>query len=163
MQGYRVTVQETATIRRAGAADAGQIVRHGARMFESMGETDIRCWIPEAERALREGIEAGHMVAALAENISDSHGAISSAVAVLWERLPTPWNASGRCAYIQYVWTEPLFRRRGIARRVMGELIRWLRDDGVALVELNAAAMAESLYRSMGFADPRNPPLRLAL
>src|SRR5437588_7132848 len=106
-------------LRRATVDDAAAVVRFGASMFESMGETDMR-WIPHAERLLREGIASGGMMAVVA----DEDGAImSSAVGVLWDRLPSPNNHLGRGGYVQYVWTEPAFRGKGLARRVLDELM----------------------------------------
>jgi ribosomal protein S18 acetylase RimI-like enzyme len=130
-------------------------------MFESMGEPG-RAWVPAAERALRDGIQSGRVIAVVAE--ADAETAIlGSAVGVRWDRLPTPWNEEGRGAYVQYVWTEPAHRRRGVARAVMERLIALLAAAGVADVDLHATAAAEAMYRSLGFEDPRNPPLRMRL
>jgi ribosomal protein S18 acetylase RimI-like enzyme len=159
---YRASVLEAPTIRRAELDDVETIVRHGARMFESMGARDLQ-WVPVAERALRDGLQHERMVAVVAEDPIASQRLVSSAVAVLWQRLPTPWNETGSSAYVQYVWTEPEHRRRGIARRVLDELIRSLRDAGVAGVDLNAAPMAQSLYAAEGFKPSRNPAMHLDL
>jgi len=149
----------TVLLRRASVDDVPTVVRFGASMFQSMRETDMR-WIPHAELVLREGIDAGCMMAIVAE---ENAAIVSSAVGVRLRRLPSPNNQLGRGGYIQYVWTEPAFRGRGLARRVLDELMQWFREQQVANVDLHATDVAESLYRAMGFVETEHRALRLYL
>jgi ribosomal protein S18 acetylase RimI-like enzyme len=71
------------------------------------------------------------------------------------------FNADGRYGYVQWVATDPEFRRRGHSRAVMVALLDWFRVNGVALVDLRATTDAEILYRSLGFTDVDTPTLRL--
>jgi len=153
-------VTEPITPRRATVDDVPTVVRFGSLMFQSMGEMDVS-WMPDAHTVLREGMEQGRMMAVVAE---DGPGVIvSSAVGVRWERLPSPNNHLGHGGYVQYVWTEPEFRGRGLARRVLTELLEWFREAGVANVDLRATTIAEPIYRSLGFHEADNAALRLHL
>ena len=56
------------------------------------------------------------------------------------------------------MWTDPTWRRRGVARALIGRILVWVRDTGGSVIELwvtegNEAASA--LYRSLGF-EPTN-------
>lgn len=153
---------DTVTLRRATVDDVPTVVHFGSLMFQFMGEDDVS-WVPHAEHVLREGIEQGRMVAVVAEENSNGGTIVSTAVGVRWYRLPSPSNQLGRGGYVQYVWTEPAFRGRGLARRVLDELIAWFREQGIVSVDLHATSVAESVYRSLGFAETDNVALRLHL
>ena len=51
-------------------------------------------------------------------------------------------------------------RRQGLALAVFDSLMGWFAASGVKRVDLHASTMGEPLYRSYGFADPRQPELR---
>ncbi|HXF81329.1 MAG TPA: GNAT family N-acetyltransferase [bacterium] len=55
--------------------------------------------------------------------------------------------------YIHDVYVRHPFRRRGIARRMVQEILRWLRDRGVPLVELTVAANNDAVgfWQRLGF------------
>ena len=71
------------------------------------------------------------------------------------------FNADGRYGYVQWVATDPEFRRRGHSRAVMVALLTWFRTEHVTIVDLRATPEAESLYRSLGFTDVDTVTLRL--
>ena len=65
-----------------------------------------------------------------------------------------PFFADRRRGFIQDVFTRQGYRRRGIARRLVSELLDWLRGEAVAMVELTVAtnnAEAIRLWESLGF------------
>ena len=55
--------------------------------------------------------------------------------------------------YIHDVYVRPEYRRRGIGRRLVAEILTWLRRRGVTLVELTVAARNEALpfWEKLGF------------
>jgi GNAT superfamily N-acetyltransferase len=70
--------------------------------------------------------------------------------------LLSPWPShtyDGECrrATILNVYTYPEFRRRGIARQLMGTMIDWCRDQGLAVVYLHASPDGRPLYEALGF------------
>ncbi len=65
-----------------------------------------------------------------------------------------PFFADRRRGFIQDVFTRKGFRRRGIARRLVTDLLDWLRAQAVATVELTVAINnrdAVRLWESLGF------------
>ena len=71
-----------------------------------------------------------------------------------------PSNPTGRAGYVQWVATEPAFRRLGLARLTLGALLAWFEATGVPNVELHATADGEALYRSLGFGESGGRALR---
>jgi ribosomal protein S18 acetylase RimI-like enzyme len=49
------------------------------------------------------------------------------------------------------VFTSPLHRRRGLARRLVSETMQAVRERGVRSVTLASTDSAAGLYRSLGF------------
>jgi GNAT superfamily N-acetyltransferase len=54
------------------------------------------------------------------------------------------------------VYTEPAHRRRGLARRLMHEMLGWCRARRVARVVLHASDDGAALYASLGFLRKTN-------
>ncbi len=65
-----------------------------------------------------------------------------------------PFFADRRRGFIQDVFTEREYRRRGIAHRLVSDLLTWLRDEAVTTVELTVATNNEAatqLWERLGF------------
>jgi GNAT superfamily N-acetyltransferase len=59
--------------------------------------------------------------------------------------------AEGRHAIVLNVFTEPEWRRRGVAVLLMDEILRWARAEKLDQLVLHSSAEARSLYERMGF------------
>jgi GNAT superfamily N-acetyltransferase len=49
------------------------------------------------------------------------------------------------------VYVEPHWRRRGLARRLMQEILEWAPTAGVARLVLHASREGRPLYEALGF------------
>lgn len=76
---------------------------------------------------------------------------VACGAGVVTRRLPNPWHPEGLAGYVQWMSTEPDWRRRGLGRAVLRAVLGWLEDRGVDNVELHATAAGTSLYRAEGF------------
>jgi GNAT superfamily N-acetyltransferase len=56
-------------------------------------------------------------------------------------------------AWIGMVLVHPGFRRRGIARALVKECLRWLEERGVRSIKLDASPEGKPLYRELGFRE----------
>lgn len=65
--------------------------------------------------------------------------------------MPTYHNPSGRKAYIMNIYTNPEYRRKGIAYRVLDMLVKEAKDRGITAISLEATAMGRPLYEKYGF------------
>lgn len=68
--------------------------------------------------------------------------------------VPWPANPKDRKqqrAFLLNVFTEPGFRRQGIARSLVQAMVDWCRGQGFGSVFLHASEAGRPLYQSMGF------------
>ena len=140
------------TIRLGCVEDAALIVRHRHAMFSDMGYRDAS-WRDEMAVAflpwLQRKMETGEYLAwfALAPDGSVAAGA------GLWltEWMPVRIGRDPRRGHIVNVYTEVPYRRLGLARRLMENILDWCRQEGIAMATLNASDEGRPLYESLGF------------
>ena len=69
--------------------------------------------------------------------------------------MPTCSNPTGRCAFLMNIYTDPAYRRRGIAARIVNALVEDAKARGAGSVLLEATEMGAPLYRKLGFVEAR--------
>lgn len=62
-----------------------------------------------------------------------------------------PGESQSRRAWILNIYTDPDFRRRGIAKRITQEIVEWGRTEGFSSVSLHASRGGRALYEALGF------------
>jgi GNAT superfamily N-acetyltransferase len=139
------------------------VARHRAAMFEAMGSTVpamVAPLIAATEAMLREAIPRGEYRGWLAA-VGAEPERIAAGAGVQIRRVhpfPRRWPdgsvdvALGRQAIVLNVYTEPPFRGRGLARRLMHEVLAWARAVELDSLVLHAAADGRMLYEELGFA-----------
>lgn len=65
--------------------------------------------------------------------------------------MPTCCVPDGRKAYIMNMYTDPLYRRRGIAMKTLGMLVCEAKRCGIKHIGLEATDMGRPLYERFGF------------
>ena len=148
-------------IRRATTADAPVIAWHRARMFQDMGmlspvtfeglRNEARLW---TERALA----SDEYIGWLATPKEQPEVIVGGAGVQLRQVPPHPFRpprgdaiAKGKHAIVLNVFTEPEWRRRGLAKLLMEEILRWARMERLDQLVLHASDEARRLYEKMGF------------
>jgi GNAT superfamily N-acetyltransferase len=152
---------QTITIREGTVADIPEIARHRRRMCEDMNYTDaeaLSTMVRVTADYLKKAIPEGSLRSWLA---CDNGRVVAGGAVVI-----VPWPAHAydlecRRATILNVYTEPDYRRRGIARQIMETIIAWCKQEGFARVTLHASEYGRPLYESLGFVD--NNEMRLNL
>lgn len=150
------------TIRLATVDDVDTIADHRARMFDEMG--DVRPGAFETLRTksgnrLREFLDRGEYIGWLATPAEQPDLIVGGAGVQLRQTLPHPQYlagnqgvvAEGRHAIIINVFTEPEWRRRGIAQILMRRIIEWARAEELDSLVLHASDAGRSLYEHLGF------------
>jgi GNAT superfamily N-acetyltransferase len=153
-------IKESFHIRPATAADAEVIGWHRARMFQDMGQVTPHLF--EAFRArscerLRDLLTRGEYIGWLAGAKDAPERIIAGAGVQFRHALPHPIeNATafgdGRHAIILNVFTEPEWRRHGLAALLLKRIIDWSREQKLDRLVLNASEEARALYERLGFA-----------
>jgi ribosomal protein S18 acetylase RimI-like enzyme len=65
--------------------------------------------------------------------------------------MPTYHNPTGKKAYIMNMYTNPNYRRQGIAYKTLDLLVADARKKGIIAISLEATEMGRSLYEKYGF------------
>jgi len=146
-------------IRYATLDDLDVLVHQRRGMWEDMevpGDYDA------ADRAYRRWartrLKSGRLIGILAEV---GGRAVCGACIWLQDTQPRPHVPGRFLPYLMSMYTEPEFRRRGIATRVVREVIRWSRAHGYPRLVLHASDEGRPLYEKLGFEPTREMRLRL--
>ena len=155
-------MDDTFTIRLAALADIPTLVYHRHAMF-----LDSRAFDP-ADMAAHDAAFAQWAEEHMARDefltwlMTDGNGDVVAGVGIwLVNALPIPGLRSSCRAYVLNVYTEPAFRRRGLARRLMETSLAWCEQHGIEEVVLHASDAGRPLYEALGFAPTNEMCLRL--
>ena len=149
-------------IRPAHWDDLPHILHQRRAMFAEIGcrdEAALDGMEKATELYLRNALNAGTYRAWMAET-ADGKVVSGGGVAIVpWPGSPEfPANHRG---WILGIYTEPEYRRMGIARRIMDTILAWCRDEGYRYVSLHASQHGRQLYETMGFAPTNEMRLYL--
>ena len=141
------------TVRRATARDIPTLVRHRRRMWIELRrypERDLDRHDLVYARWVREGLATRTILAFVVEGPGRS--VAGSGCLWLMPSQPRPGSLGrGRVPYILSMYTEPAHRRRGVATRLVREMVRWSRAHGYARVLLHASRFGRPVYERLGF------------
>jgi GNAT superfamily N-acetyltransferase len=154
-------MNEGFVIRRAEFADAPVIAWHRARMFQDMGELPpalFESFRSESERWIGDALKSGEYLGWLA-SCENSPAVIAGAGVQVRRASPHPLRKSsgevaiahGQHAIIVNVFTEPEWRRQGLAARLLQEIIEWARLADIDRLLLHASADGRALYEKLDF------------
>ena len=130
-------------------------------MCEDMNYTDadvLSAMVTATAEYLKKAIPEGSFRSWLACD----NGRVVAGGAVVISAWPAhAYDLECRRATILNVYTEPEYRRRGIARQIMDAMIAWCKQEGFARVSLHASNQGRHLYESLGFEDSNEMRLNL--
>ncbi len=153
-------------LRLATLDDIPTLVRHRRGMFVDM---DALKGVPPNPAQLaamdtayttfaRERLIDGRMQAWI---VVDADRAAASGAILYTDWLPRPDGKRSVLAYVHSVYTEPDYRRIGLARRILKAMMVEVRARGLPRLTLHASDQGRGLYEQLGFV-PTNE-MRLVL
>ena len=148
-------------IREASTSDIPEILRQRRRMYEDMHYTDsiaLDAMATLSSAYLKTAMANGPFRAWLAV---DANHIVAGGAIVISSWPAHPYDLECRRATILNVYTDPEYRRRGIARKLMQTIIAWCQREGFARVTLHASEHGRHLYESLGFEASNEMSLRL--
>jgi GNAT superfamily N-acetyltransferase len=148
--------------REATGADLDALLLQRKRMFADMGyrdKTAVNAAAAASREFFEERIGDGRFHAWVVE--TSSQQIVAGGVVLILDRLPSPRDPHPRRPLIVNVYTEPEYRRRGIARKLMETMIAWCREEGFNSVTLYTSPDGRPLYESMGFTTTNEMRLML--
>jgi GNAT superfamily N-acetyltransferase len=113
--------------------------------------------VDASQRYFEEAVPSGEYVGWVASPVARPHEIIAGAGVQLRRMLPRPDLGGqglirGPQGVILNVYTEPAWRRRGLAAVLMQHLLDWAEAHGVKSVVLHASDDGRALYEKLGFA-----------
>ena len=158
--GYPVAgvTSDSFKIRRATLRDSDVIAWHRARMFQDMGDVSgdaFEILRTKARARLEQWIDSGDYISWLATPADKPETIIGGAGIQLQPILPRPVDTStigeGRQGTIINVFTEPQWRRHGIAGLLIKRIVAWSKSERLDRLILHASDEGRSLYERFGF------------
>ena len=157
--GMNAEIADKFHVRLATIDDADIIAWHRVRMFQDMG--DLQPHLLEAFRMksceqLREVIARGEYVGWLTSLKVAPDTVIAGAGVHLRRVLPHPAEngaafAEGRHAVVVNVFTEPEWRRQGLAAMLLNRIIHWAREQNLDELILHSSTEGRWLHERLGF------------
>ena len=147
-------------VRLATVADASTIARHRAEMFKDMGELQEDHYddlLVQSTRHLARDLRARRYVGWLAALQEAPETVVGGAGVLIYTVPPRPLRIQGtgfisrRQATVLNVFTEKSWRRRGIAERLMREILAWTETNGIKVLTLHSSDEGRALYERLGF------------
>ena len=149
---------EPIQIRKATLADIPVLAHQRMGMYTDMGmgtpasrERAIEMFVPYLKDNLVNGVYHGWLAETGDGQVVGGGGLIVHG----WPAAARDQKPRSCRAYILNIYTEPEYRGRRIARRIMNAIVDWCRAEGFETVSLHASPMGRPLYESMGF-EPTN-------
>lgn len=83
--------------------------------------------------------------------VFDGNRVVGAGGVSFFQVMPTYHNPSGNKAYIMNLYTNPAYRRRGIATKILDMLVNDSKEKGITAISLEATVMGRPLYEKYGF------------
>jgi GNAT superfamily N-acetyltransferase len=138
--------------------DADIIAWHRARMFQDMENLSgdaFELLRAKSRGPLRKWLESGDYVGWLVSCADRAESVIAGAGIHVYSALPRPVRAGiigdGRQGIIINVFTEPEWRRKGIATMLLKEIINWAKRANLDRLSLHASEEGRAIYERLGF------------
>jgi GNAT superfamily N-acetyltransferase len=139
-------------IRVATLPDISHVLHHRRSMFAEMGRGNAvghARMLETTQVYLQRAMPEDRYVGWLAE--TTERRIVAGAGVAIADWPGSPDDPTGKRALVLNVYTEPEFRRQGIARRLMVAVIAWCRDEGLRSLSLHASDFGRALYEELGF------------
>jgi ribosomal protein S18 acetylase RimI-like enzyme len=150
-----MTTTDTITYRLASVDDVDALAELRWRMETERHpelQADREAYFAVARASIRSEIERGAHIGFLAESGGE---VIACAILIWWTMLPSLTDFHRSRGYVSSVYTRPEYRRRGVARTLMENLMTRAREMGMNRLILWASEMGRPLYLDLGFVPSR--------
>jgi GNAT superfamily N-acetyltransferase len=150
--------------RHATIADVPLLVDYRVRFLNELDKhpdnDETKALRKTLQKYFTKAISSGDFIAWVAERDGQ---VVATSGMVVWEKPALYEVVSGKLGYILNIYTIPEARRKGIATRLLNELINEARVLGLKHLHLHASKDGESIYRTAGFVEPHMLELVLRL
>lgn len=136
----------------AGPEDIELLVEQRLKMWREV-HPELEMKIEESEGWTREWTEKKLKEAKLVGFLAKTKDGRLAGSGCIWLRdeQPRPTNPRMIVPYLMSMYTEPEFRRRGVAKLIVQSALKWCKERGYERVVLHASDAGRPLYESLGF------------
>jgi GNAT superfamily N-acetyltransferase len=150
-----MTTPDQWLLREAVHADIPVLIKHRRWMFQDMLNTQPVAYtqtdVDAMETPYAEYLEK-HFGTIIRAWVVEDEGRVISSGSILFQMWsPRPADLTGEAALLHSIYTEPDYRRQGLARRVTQALVTACRYLGYKTISLHASEAGRALYESLGF------------
>ncbi|OLC61284.1 hypothetical protein AUH73_07620 [archaeon 13_1_40CM_4_53_4] len=140
------------TVRPAGLKDLDVLVHQRRAMWIDLGVGD-RSRHEKADKIYRRWAETRLRNHQLTAWLVQNHDGRIAGGGCMWLQpiQPNPKRTDMVQPYLLSMYTEPEFRRRGVASMVVSKAIEWCRKNGCGRLMLHASEMGRGVYKKFGF------------
>lgn len=132
--------------------DIELLTRSRIEVLRAANKLDLSVDMSEVEAASRKYYEKALADGShLAILVMDGDSFIGAGGVSFYEVMPTYHNPSGKKAYIMNMYTNPNYRRQGIAFKTLDMLVQACKSRGITQISLEATDMGRPLYEKYGF------------
>ena len=138
--------------KRATMEDIDELVRTRIIVLRAANklsdDEDMSVVEEESYAYYRRALESGEHIAYL---VYDNGKFIGAGGLSFYQVMPTYHNPTGKKAYIMNMYTNPAYRRKGIAYQTLNLLVADAKNKGIDAISLEATEMGRPLYEKFGF------------
>ena len=122
-----------------------EVLRAANQLPDDIDMTDVeQASYAYYSKSLQDGTHAAYLV-------FDGAKVVGAGGVSYFRVMPTYHNPSGNKAYVMNMYTNPSYRRQGIAYRTLHLLVEDAKSRGVRAISLEATDMGRPLYEKYGF------------
>ena len=150
------------TIRVGTPDDLDIIMHHRRSMYLDMGyrdESALTTMLASSRVFFAKRLANGTYRAWLVESAAKE--VVAGGGLFIYDYHPSVSDPRPKRPLIANMYTEPPYRRKGIARKLMETMIDWCREEGFGSVVLHASVEGRPLYESLGFKQTNEMRLML--
>ncbi len=140
------------TITLAGPDDVELLVSHRLNMWRDI-HPELGSKVDKSEGLTRTWIRKRIADGRLIGFIATTEGGRVAGSGCVWirEEQPRPTNPGNEFPYLMSMYTEPPFRRKGVARLILKRALKWSEDNGYERMIPHASEQGRPLYEAFGF------------
>ena len=139
------------TLREASIKELDMLIALRRSLFESMGTSDPAV-LKKTDTACRSYFERHMPSGAFRVWVAEAdRQPVASIGLVIHSVPPGPSNLVGKVGYIMNLVVQPAFRRQGIGRALMEQVLNVLDAENVPIATLHATSDGRPLYERLGF------------
>lgn len=125
-------------------------------LLRELGEISTKTNLTNLEKSTKEYFLSNINKSLICYGVVNNNDIISIASLCLFSRIPYQENLNGKEGYILNVFTSPEFRKKGLAKLLLQEIIRYSNGHNIKKLWLNSSEYGKHLYSSLGFISKSN-------